>query len=94
MKWSPQQTARAPPVIQHNTLRERLAAGGDHNDIVLGISSRIRFAPMEFERFQPLRVQPEQQLRGKLVTVPCLLRSDVNEETVKGRGRAHFPLVG
>ena len=51
VEGSPEQTPGAPPVIQHNPLLERLAPGGNHDEIVLGIGSGIRFTPVLLERF-------------------------------------------
>ena len=56
----PEQVSRPPPVIEHDALRKRLASGGDCDDIMLGVGSRIGFGPVELERFQLLRIQPEE----------------------------------
>ena len=59
MERSPEQTSGSPPVVQHDPLLERLALGGDHDEIVLGLSSGIRFTPVLLERFQVQRIQTQ-----------------------------------
>ena len=56
----PEQAARTPPVIQHQSLLKRLAFGRNDDDVMFGVGPRIRFGPVEIERLQFLRVQPEQ----------------------------------
>ena len=59
VKRAPEQAAGAAPVVEHDPLLERLALGGDDDEVVLGLGAGVGFAPVLLEGFQVQLVQTQ-----------------------------------
>jgi len=91
---APKEMAGAAPVIEEDSLLERLAACGHDDDIVLDVGSRIGFGPMKLDRAKPKGIEPKKEFVREMITVSVFSGTDVNEETLHVSGRRHIPFGG
>src|SRR5258708_3100048 len=72
------QMSRLTPVVEENTLFERLAAGRNYDDVMLAIGVDKRLGPVELERLQLQRIQSNEKLRCPLKTESPFSRSHID----------------
>ena len=63
---SPIKASRVAPRIEHDALRKRLPAGGDHDAIMFPQRSRPRHGPMQLQTFELQRLQWHEEILGPL----------------------------
>src|SRR5207248_591636 len=69
----------AAPAVEQNTFLERLASGRNYEAIILAHSTGPRLRPVELDRLQLERIQPDEKLGRVLETVSSFSRSYVDE---------------
>src|SRR5437762_11114232 len=76
----PNEMSGVTPVIQQDTLLERLASGSNYYDVMLGTGVDKRLSPVKLERLQLQRIQSNEKLRCPLKTESPFSRSHIDEQ--------------
>src|SRR5438552_2468986 len=76
----PNQMSRLTPVVEQNTLFERLATGRNYDNVMLTHGIDERLSPVELERLQLQRIQSNEKLRCPLKTESPFSRSHIDEQ--------------
>ncbi len=89
----PYELSRVTPVIEQDTLFERLASGRNYDDVMLGTGVDKRLSPVKLERLQLQRIQSNEKLRCPLKTESAFSRSDIDEPVLNAGQPHHTPLT-
>src|SRR6266699_2640335 len=88
----PNEMSRVTPVIEQDTLFERLASGRNYDDVMLTTGVDRILSPVKLERLQLQRFQSNEKLRCPLKTESPFSRSDIDEQVLNAWQRHHTPL--
>src|SRR5437588_6289664 len=88
----PNEVSRVTPVIEQDTLFERLTSGCNYDDVMLTTGIKKRFGPVQLERLQLQRIQSHEKLRCPLKTESPFSRSDIDEQVLNAGQPHHAPL--
>src|SRR5213078_2395332 len=89
----PNEMSRVTPVIEQDTLFERLASGRNYDDVMLGTGVDKRLSPVKLERLQLQRIQSNEKLRCPLKTESPFSRSGIDEPVLNAGQPHHTPLT-